>query len=217
MLGQNRFFVLLNAFFFISLFAVLPVAAQLDRGGIVGTVTDSVGARVAGAVVTITNLAANQSIKVSTDDTGSFSAKLLRVGTYSVTAEKEGFQKIVEASVEVSVSQIVRVDLALHVGATTETVEVTTSVPLLQTEESSLGTVETQRRISDLPLNGRNFIQLAYLGPGVTGGQTGSNVSGGVFENERANEAISVNGLRVSNNNFLLNGVDNNEIGRAHV
>ena len=68
-----------------------------------------------------------------------------------------------------------------------------------------------------MPLNGRNFIQLAYLGPGANGGQTGSNVSGGVFENERANEAVSVNGLRVSNNNFLLNGVDNNEFGLGGV
>src|SRR5881296_4138762 len=92
-------------------------------------------------------------------------------------------------------------------------VEVTTAAPLLQTDTSSLGTIETERRISELPLNGRNFIQLAYLGPGANSGVTNSNVSGGVFENERANEALSVNGLRVSNNNFLLNGVDNNELG----
>ena len=102
-------------------------------------------------------------------------------------------------------------------GAASEKVEVTGAAPLLQTESSSLGTVETERRISELPLNGRNFIQLAYLGPGANGGQTGTNVSGGVFENERANEAISVNGLRVSNNNFLLNGVDNNEFGLGGV
>jgi hypothetical protein len=95
--------------------------------------------------------------------------------------------------------------------------EVTAAAPLLQTEASSLGTLETERRISQLPLNGRNFIQLAYLGPGANGGQTGSNVSGQVFENERANEAVSVNGLRVSNNNFLLNGVDNNEFGLGGV
>src|SRR5205807_2870260 len=103
--------------------------------------------------------------------------------------------------------------LALRVGTSAETVQVTGAAPLLQTESSSLGTIETEKRISDLPLNGRNFIQLAYLGPGANSGMTGSNVSGGVFENERANEALSVNGLRVSNNNFLLNGVDNNEFG----
>jgi hypothetical protein len=191
----------------------LPVAAQVDRGAIVGTVTDPAGARVANAQVTITNLAANQSTTVTTDAEGNFAANLLRIGTYSVTGEKQGFQKTVQPSVEVGVNQTIRVELALKVGSATETVEVTGTAPLLQTEAASLGTLETTRRITELPLNGRNFIQLAYLGPGANGGQTGSNVSGGVFENERANEAVSVNGLRVSNNNFLLNGVDNNEFG----
>src|SRR5205807_2485445 len=102
-------------------------------------------------------------------------------------------------------------------GANVSGAKVTVTAPLLQTETSSLGTIETEKRISDLPLNGRNFIQLAYLGPGANSGPEGSNVSGGVFENERANEALSVNGLRVSNNNFLLNGVDNNEFGLGGV
>src|SRR5206468_7722944 len=119
--------------------------------------------------------------------------------------------------VEVGINQVVRVDLTLQVGATTQTLEVTGAPPLVQTETSSLGTLETTRRVVDLPLNGRNFIQLAYLGPGANAGQQGSNVSGGVFENERANEGVSVNGLRVSNNNFLLNGVDNNEFGLGGV
>jgi hypothetical protein len=200
---------------FLFLMGTLAVSspAQVDRGAIVGVVTDSAGALVAGAKVTVTNLAANQSTTLTTDDEGNYAAKLLRIGAYSVTAEKEGFRKTVEPSVDVGVNQIVRVDLSLKVGSASETVEVTGAAPLLQTESSSLGTIETARRISELPLNGRNFIQLAYLGPGANGGQTGSNVSGGVFENERANEAVSVNGLRVSNNNFLLNGVDNNEFG----
>lgn len=189
------------------------VVAQVDRGAIVGTVTDQAGARVADAHVTITNLAANQSTTATTDAEGNFAANLLRIGTYSISAEKQGFQKTIQQNVEVGVNQTVRVELALKVGSSGETLEVTGAAPLLQTEASSLGTIETTRRISELPLNGRNFIQLAYLGPGANGGVTGSNVSGGVFENERANEAISVNGLRVSNNNFLLNGVDNNEFG----
>src|SRR5213076_1173124 len=99
------------------------------------------------------------------------------------------------------------------IGEIKQVVEVIAAPPLLQTETSSLGTIETERRIVDLPLNQRNFIGLAYLSPGANSGQTGSNASGGVFENERANEALSVNGLRVSNNNYLLNGVDNNEFG----
>ncbi len=191
--------------------------AQVDRGSIVGLVTDPAGARVSGAEVTVTNLAANQSTVITTDENGQYSADLLRIGAYSVTVEKPGFQKAVQSSVDVGVNQRARVDIALRVGSTAESVQVTAAPPLLQTEASALGTIETERRISELPLNGRNFIQLAYLGPGANGGQTGTNVSGGVFENERANEAVSVNGLRVSNNNFLLNGVDNNEFGLGGV
>src|SRR5438105_8106732 len=191
--------------------------AQVDRGSIVGTVTDASGANVQGAKVVIKNLATDQLVEVTTDSSGAYAANLLRIAAYSVTVEKPGFKKAVELNVEVGVNQVVRVNLTLQVGSTTESVEVTATAPLLQTETSSLGTIETERRISDLPLNGRNFIQLAYLGPGANSGQTGSNVSGGVFENERANEALSVNGLRVSNNNFLLNGVDNNEFGLGGV
>jgi hypothetical protein len=194
-----------------------PLFAQVDRGGIVGLVTDPAGARVAGARVTVSNLATNQAIAVATDEQGHYAADLLRIGIYSVTVEKPGFQRAVQSRVEVGVNQTARVDIALSVGSATESVQVTAAPPLLQTEASSLGTIETERRISELPLNGRNFIQLAYLGPGANGGQTGTNVSGGVFENERANEAVSVNGLRVSNNNFLLNGVDNNEFGLGGV
>src|SRR5208337_4589527 len=163
--------------------------------------------------ITITNRETGQAVHLTTDGEGNYNANLLKIGTYSVSATKQGFETTFQASVDVAVNQSVRVDLVLKLGSTSEKVEVTGAAPLLQTESSSLGTIETERRIADLPLNGRNFIQLAYLGPGANGGQTGTNVSGGVFENERANEALSVNGLRVSNNNFLLNGVDNNEFG----
>jgi hypothetical protein len=202
-----------------SVFLTAPATlfAQVDRGGIIGLVTDPGGARVPSALITVTNLATNQSVTTTTDENGQYAANLLRIGGYSVTVEKQGFQKAIEANVEVGVNQMARVDIALHVGSTTESVQVTSAAPLLQTEASSLGTIETERRISELPLNGRNFIQLAYLGPGANAGQTGTNVSGGVFENERANEGVSVNGLRVSNNNFLLNGVDNNEFGLGGV
>jgi hypothetical protein len=204
------FFSALCAFLII---ASTPAISQVDRGAIVGTVTDPTGARVPGAQVTIISLSTDQSIGITTDGDGNYNAKLLKIGTYSVSATKPGFQTTVQASAEVAVNQVLRVDLVLKVGSASERVEVTGAAPLLQSETSSLGTIETERRISELPLNGRNFIQLAYLGPGANGGQTGSNVSGGVFENERADEAVSVNGLRVSNNNFLLNGVDNNEFG----
>src|SRR5437870_8874332 len=205
------------AFAFVVISCSSTLIAQVDRGNIVGTVSDPSGANVEGAKVVIRNLATDQSVEVTTDSTGAYAANLLRIVSYSVTVEKQGFKRAVKPNVEVGVNQVLRVDLSLQVGGANEVVEVTGVVPLLQTETSSLGTIETEKRISELPLNGRNFIQLAYLGPGTNSGQTGSNVSGGVFENERANEALSVNGLRVSNNNFLLNGVDNNEFGLGGV
>lgn len=203
--------------FFLCVLVPATLVAQLDRGSIVGTVTDPSGARIGGAQVTVTNLQTNQSNRVTSDSAGNYKADLLRIGSYSVSIEKQGFQRALVPSVDVAVNQSARVDFALRLGSVSQTAEVTAAAPLLETESSSLGTVETERRISSLPLNGRNFIQLAYLGPGTNGGQTGSNVQGGVFENERANEAVSVNGLRVSNNNFLLNGVDNNEFGLGGV
>src|SRR5262245_32240953 len=139
---------------------LLPAAllAQVDRGGIVGTVNDSSGAVVPGVTVTITNTATNQSTKYTTDVSGSYTANLLRIGSYMVDAEKEGFQRTVQPNVDVGVNQVVRVDLVLQVGEVRQTVEITGAPPLLQTETSSLGTIETERRIVDLPLNQRNFI-----------------------------------------------------------
>jgi hypothetical protein len=215
---RHLFHALLVLLVFCTLLVIgIPAGAQVDRGTIVGTVTDPSGARISDAVVVLTNRDTGEPIHLTTNSEGDYNAKLVKIGNYSVSATKQGFEKTVQQSVDVAVNQSVRVDLVLKLGSTSDTVEVTGAAPLLQTESSSLGTIETEKRISDLPLNGRNFIQLAYLGPGANAGQTGSNVSGGVFENERADEAVSVNGLRVSNNNFLLNGIDNNEFGLGGV
>ncbi len=195
----------------------LQAYAQVDRGGIVGSVEDSSGARVAGARVTVTNLSTNIAEMLTSDAQGDFSANSLQIGTYSVKVDKKGFAAAVQQSVPVSVGEIAKINFVLQPGSDAQTVQVTAGVVDLDTQSSSLGTVETEKRISELPLNGRNFIALAYLGPGANSGETGSNAAGGVFENERGNEAISVNGLRVSNNNFLLNGVDNNEFGLGGV
>ena len=190
---------------------------QVDRGGIVGLVTDPAGARVSGAQVTITNLAANQSSEVTTDENGQYAADLLRIGSYSVTVEKPGFQKAVQPSVEVGVNQTARVDFTLQVGSATESMEVTAAAPFLQTEASSLGTIETERRISAASPEWQKFYSARVPRSRRKRRPDGDQRQRRVFENERANEAVSVNGLRVSNNNFLLNGVDNNEFGLGGV
>ena len=103
--------------------------AQVDRGGIVGTVTDSSGALVPGVTVTVTNVSTNQSTKLITDANGSYAANLLQIGSYTVAAEKEGFKRGIQSNVDVGVNQVVRVDLTLQVGEITQTVEVTSAPP----------------------------------------------------------------------------------------
>ena len=112
------------------------LVAQVDRGSIVGTVSDPSGASVPGAQVTIKNLATDQSVKFTTDSSGKYAANVLRIGSYSVSVEKQGFKKAVEPKVEVGVNQVLRVDLSLQVGGANEVVEVTGVVPLLETETS---------------------------------------------------------------------------------
>jgi Carboxypeptidase regulatory-like domain len=208
------FFLMIACLVFLS---VPTLKGQVDRGGLTGTVKDSSGGVVPGAAVTITNLGTQQTFARTTDSSGNYVATNLPVGQYTVTFEKPGFRRTVHSNVTVSVNLTTRVDSVLQVGQVNQSVEVSAAPPLIQSENSSLGTVETARRIVDLPLNGRNFIALAYLGPGANTGAPGSNVSGGVFEDVRANEALSVNGLTVSQNNYLLDGVDNNEWGLGGV
>jgi hypothetical protein len=200
------------------LFAVQPlVLAQVTTGRIVGVVTDPSGSRVPGVAVTITEIQTATSNTVNTDADGSYSATNLKIGIYKVGFKKEGFEQLIQSNVEVGIGQVVRLDVALKVGGVTQTVEVTGAAPLLQTETSSLGTIEDEKRIVELPLNGRNFFKLAYLGPGANQGATGTSAGAGSTDNNRPGTALSVNGLRIFDNNFLLDGLDNNEFGNGTV
>jgi carboxypeptidase family protein len=193
------------------------VLAQVTTGRIVGVVTDPSGAAVLGATVTISQAETAASITITTDDTGGYNATALKIGTYTISVEKQGFQRFVQSDVGLGIGQVVRVDFALKVGVASQTVIVTGAAPLLQTETSSLGTIETEKRIVDLPLNGRNFFKLAYLGPGANEGSSGTSAGAGSTDNNRPGTALSVNGLRIFDNNFLLDGLDNNEFGNGTV
>ncbi len=196
-------------------FSATFAEAQIDRGTITGGVTDSSGSAIPGAHVTITETSKGLSVALVTDSAGQFVASLLQIGTYTVTAEKDGFAKAVQTGISLEVNQVVHVDLALKVGAVTETVVVSAAAPLISTETSSLGTIETSQRITDLPLNGRNFVQLAYLGPGANVGAAGTGALRGTTDNARPGISLAVNGLQVFDNNFVLDGVDNNEWGQG--
>jgi len=138
------------------------VMAQLTTGGIVGTVTDSTGSRVPGVAVTATEVATDTVTTVTSDSSGSYSITPLKIGGYTVTFEKTGFQRVIQKNVTLDIGQVVKIDSVLSVGAVSQTVEVTGAPPLLEEETSSLGTVETEKRIVELPLNGRNFFQACF-------------------------------------------------------
>jgi hypothetical protein len=176
--------------------------AQKDTGSIVGTVKDPTGAVVVGAKVTISDVERGQTFSTTTGETGDYVASPLHVGRYTVTVEKEGFKKAVSETIDLDVQQRAAVNVKLEVGRQTEQVLVTGAAPLLQTETSELGQVVDGRRVANLPLNGRNFAQLALMSAGTAPSEPGAR--------DEKSFGFSANGARSLQNNFLLDGVDNN-------
>ena len=185
--------------------------AQVESGKVVGTVRDASGAVLVGAKITVSNVSTNVAHAVTSNASGEYAVSELQPGTYAVVGEHEGFKKIAETPFKLDVNQVVRVDLTFAVGSVNETMTVTAAEPLIESETSSIGQVIEESRVNDLPLNGRDFVQLAYLSPGVNQGPQGTVQSGNIPENERGNGSIQANGLMATNNNFLLDGFDNNE------
>jgi hypothetical protein len=180
--------------------AVAP--AQKDAGSIVGTVKDPSGALVSHATVTVTDVERGSNFTATTNDAGEYVAGPLRVGHYTVTVEHAGFKKAVSETVNLDVQQRIAVNVTLQVGQITEAIQVSGAAPLLETETSELGQVVDNKRVANLPLNGRNFAQLALLTAGTAPSEPGSRDEGGF--------GFSANGARSLQNNFLLDGVDNN-------
>ncbi|HYL34595.1 MAG TPA: TonB-dependent receptor [Bryobacteraceae bacterium] len=176
--------------------------AQIDTGSIVGTVKDSTGAVVSGAKVTITNEGTGVNNTTTTNPVGEYVVPSLKVGTYSVSVEKEGFQKVVHSGIILNVQDRKQVDATLALGAVTQQVSVTGDVPLIQTESAAVGQVVAARTIVDLPLNGRQYDQLALLVPGVTVDTP--------RQRQRGEGVFDANGNWGTQNNYMLDGVDNN-------
>ena len=196
--------------------SVGPAWAQSATARIEGVVTDTTGAAVPGATATATNLATNLAKTVVTDAKGAYVLTPLTVGQYKVVLELQGF-KPTSSKLALTVSQVVRHDVTLALGAVTEVVEVSGGAPMMEMSTSSVGTIIDSKQVGNLPLNGRNFTQLATLAPGVNRGSPGAVASGeqGNTETFRYGEvggaALSVNGVREQGNTYLLDGVDNNE------
>ena len=180
--------------------------AQFDTATVLGTVVDASGAVVPGASVTLKNADTGITATTVTDSQGNFQFLNVRVGTYSVRAELQGFSAAVADNIPVTVNARQRVDLTMKVGDIGETVEVTGASRLLESESSDRGQVIGREQIVNLPLNGRAYADLALLSPGVRK----SSIS------DSRDASFNVNGLRSSLNNFILDGVDNNSYGTSN-
>jgi hypothetical protein len=157
----------LLAFVAVLLFSTPSLHAQNAYGAVVGTVTDSSGAAVPGTTVTITNMGTNEKKVVQTDASGNYRLMNLLPTQYKVEFEKTSYKKLVQSPVSVLVDSTGRLDVTLEVGAVSETVEVTTQAPLLQTESGTLGGQVEGKVVEQMPLNGRNTMNLIALVPGV--------------------------------------------------
>ncbi len=190
----------------------LPALAQ-TTGSILGRVADPSGAVIPNATVRVTNMQTQAERTTTTDTSGNYRFTLLPVGRYRVTAEAPGFVRSQLPDVLVDVEQHVRVDVGMTIGNLKQEVVVSSEVPQVDTTTATLGKVVEERRIADLPLNGRNFLELGDLQAGVTPPTPGIDVIGsGTNKIPGGTDVLfSVNGIRYNANNFLLDGVNNVE------
>lgn len=187
----------------VTMFA-MSTFAQVDTGSLLGQVSDATGAVIPNVLVTLKNENTGVSAAMRTDSGGNFSFSPVRIGVYSVTAEAEGFRREIKQHIHVEVQQQLNVPFSLQPGSAQESVEVTAeSVPLLETQNASVGQGVSAQQINNLPLNGRNYYFLAQTAAGVTFAQNGS-------RGENSNGRFVANGLRATQNDFLLDEIDNN-------
>ena len=184
--------------------AVFCAAAFAQTSQINGRVTDSAGAVVPGVEITTRNTSTGAERKIRTNGVGLFSISLLQPGDYDVRVRQQGFKPIFQDKVHLDVDQRAEINFMLEVGAITEQIDVRASVSRLNTVEASQGQVIDNQRIVDMPLNGRNFLDLALMSGGAVQSAPGSRIGG-----------FSAGGQRVSQNNYIMDGIDNNSVELA--
>ncbi len=195
----------------LSFLALGLLHAQAPTGQITGTLTDPSGAVIVAAAVTATNAATNVRRETATNEDGIFTLAALPPGIYNLQVEAKGFPKQVRGGLELQVGQVAKIDFALQIGNVSETVQVTGAAPILQSETTELGTVIENKRIVDLPLNGRNYLQLASLAPGATTYGPASSQGQQRMGGARNAFALNVAGQRVHYNHYTLDGVENTD------
>jgi len=191
-------------FAFVALLIVAtPVRAQVDAGSILGTISDETGAVVSGASVTLTNEGTGASLTTTTGSDGGYKFSPVKIGSYKIDVSFQGFQPLTAKGVVVNIGVDVVQNFALKPGNVTQSIEVTAAAPLLESQSAAVGQVTDTKAVNDLPLNGRNFTFLAQLGAGVNTPQADT-------RGNAATGAFAANGLRPAQNNYLLDGIDNN-------
>jgi len=190
-------------------FLVASAFAQVDTATIVGAVRDPSGAAVPSATITFLETSTGIRASVHPDAGGNYASPPLRVGTYKVIAEAAGFKTETRENILLRVQDRINLDFEMAVGAVSENVVVSAEAPVVQSETSSLGQVISSNQITELPLNGRDYIQLATLTTGVVRTSSGTNGNTGGASTGGLNSFVS-NGARGTLNNFILDGIDNN-------
>jgi len=187
----------------------LTVWAQVDTATVTGTVRDSSGAVLPNVTVTATEMDTGIRTTAKTASDGNYVITPLKIGTYSVSAQANGFQTGTQQNIVLNVQQNQRLDFQLHVGSVSQTAEVISEAPLLETETASLGQVVTAQQLEEFPLNGRRYTDLAELTAGVAKVTEGPVNGGNSPTNGNAGGSFAVNGTRGDQNDFILDGIDN--------
>jgi hypothetical protein len=198
----------------VYLLGALPLFGQAT-GTFSGTVTDRTGSVVPGAAVTVTSQQTGLSRNTVTDDTGHYLVPLLPIGTYTIRVAAEGFQTAEQKDITLQVDESREVDFTLVPATVRQTVEVSATAVAVETTNATLGQVINSQQVADLPLNGRNFVQLATLTPGTTKETNPNSFFNGGGSSEvgiRGSFSLSVGGSRANSTDWLLDGVDNNEL-----
>ncbi|MBZ5521932.1 MAG: TonB-dependent receptor [Acidobacteriia bacterium] len=200
---KTRFLLIFSLL--VSLITTGIVSAQTFRGGVQGTVTDSTGAAVVGADVTVTSPDTGLTRTAQTNSDGEYQVTELPIGNYNVTVKKSGFKVQTLKGIKVEVSAMQRVDAQLVPGAVSEVVEVTAAAPLVETSQNNLGGSIAAEQMQELPVSGRDFTKLLVMVPGSGGDPSGVADSPGSFG------LFSINGNRGRSNNYLMDGTDMND------
>jgi len=191
----------------------LPLCAQFESAEVLGTIHDPSGQVVPKATVTLTNQGTSIQATTTTDDKGDYDFFDVKVGRYTVSVEAAGFQKVLATDVRVDVNARQRVDLTLQVGSVAQSVDVTGAASILETDTSEHSQVVATQEIRELPLNGRNYADLALLATNTVKSPIAIAFSPSGTPREGS---FNVNGMRSTYNNFLLDGIDNNAYGTSN-